>query len=173
MLTLLRDSYALFSNNELISIFWAVLILFNFWYSLLMIEKFNGIFYLIVFLVHFLIFAVYAYQTVFATKTFLDKFGIDDTGAGMTRFFGSLFIGAVVMAIWVGFIRSDGLQGTWAFFNLVFLQNLSAFCVGFYTIKINKLGHTPQTSNEGIIAPGILTLLSAILCFGLADKIYY
>jgi hypothetical protein len=91
----------------------------------------------------------------------------------MTRFFGSLFIGAVVMAIWVGFIRSDGLQGTWAFFNLVFLQNLSAFCVGFYTIKINKLGHTPQTSNEGIIAPGILTLLSAILCFGLADKIYY
>ena len=77
------------------------------------------------------------------------------------------------MAIWVGFIRTDGLQGTWAFFNLVFLQNLSAFCVGIYTIKINKLGHTPQTSNEGIIAPGILTLLSAILCFGLADKIYY
>ena len=57
-----------------------------------MIEKFNGIFYLIVFLVHFLVFAIYAYQTVFATKTFLDKFGIDDTGAGMTRFFGSLFI---------------------------------------------------------------------------------
>ena len=137
-----------------------------------MIEKFNGIFYLIVFLIHFIIFAVYAYQTVFATKKFLDKFGIDDTGAGMTRFFGSLFIGAVAMAIWVGFIRPDGLQGTWAFFNLVFLQNLSAFCVGIYTIKINKLGHTPQTSNEGIIAPGILTLLSAILCYGLADKIY-
>ena len=25
---------------------------------------------------------------------------------------------------------------------------------------------------EGVIAPGILTLLSAILCYGLADKIY-
>ena len=98
-----------------------------------MIEKFNGIFYLVVFLIHFIIFAAYAYQTVFATKKFLDKFGIDDTGAGMTRFFGSLFIGAVAMAIWVGFIRPDGLQGTWAFFNLVFLQNLSAFCVGIYT----------------------------------------
>ena len=97
---------------------------------------------------------------------------MDDSGAIMTRFFGSLFIGAVVMAIWVGFIRPDGLQGTWAFFNLVFLQNFSAFCVGIYTIKINKLGHTPQTSIEGVIAPGILTLLSAILCYGLADKIY-
>ena len=77
-----------------------------------MIEKFNGIFYLIIFLVHFIIFAAYAYQTVFATKKFLDKFGMDDSGAIMTRFFGSLFIGAVAMAIWVGFIRPDGLQGT-------------------------------------------------------------
>ena len=94
-----------------------------------MIEKFNGIFYLIVFLVHFIIFAAYAYQTVFATKKFLDKFGMDDSGAIMTRFFGSLFIGAVVMAIWVGFIRPDWLQGTWAFFNLVFLQNLSGVII--------------------------------------------
>ena len=49
---------------------------------------------------------------------------------------------------------------------------LCAFIVGIYTIKINKLGHTEKTSNEGIIAPGILTVLMAILCYGLADKIY-
>jgi len=52
------------------------------------------------------------------------------------------------------------------------LQNLSAFIVGIYAIKINKLGHTEKTSIEGIIAPGVLTLLSAILCYGLADRIY-
>ena len=49
---------------------------------------------------------------------------------------------------------------------------MCAFLVGIYTIKINKLGHTEKTSNEGIIAPGVLTLLSGILCYGLADKIY-
>ena len=38
--------------------------------------------------------------------------------------------------------------------------------------KINKLGHTEKTSIEGIIAPGVLTLLSAILCYGLAARIY-
>ena len=54
----------------------------------------------------------------------------------------------------------------------VVIIGLAFFIVGIYNIKINKLGHTPQTSNEGIIAPGILTLLSAILCYGLADKIY-
>ena len=137
-----------------------------------MIEKFGSILYLVIFVIHFLIYAIYSYQCVFATKSFLTKFAMDDTGAGMTRFFGSLFMGAFVMAIYVGFVRSGGLEGTWGFFNLIFLQNLSAFLVGIYTIKINKLCHTEKTSNEGIIAPGILTLLSAILCYGLADKIY-
>ena len=56
--------------------------------------------------------------------------------------------------------------------SLIFLQNLSAFIVGFYSTKINKLGHTDKTSDEAIYAPLFLTILSAILCYGLADKIY-
>ena len=137
-----------------------------------MIEKFNGIIYLAIFIVHFIGYAVYAYRCVFATQSFLDQYAMDKTGAIMTRFFGAMFIGAFLMAIYIMFIRENGVDGTWGFFNLVFLQNLSAFIVGIYTIKINKLGHTEKTSIEGIIAPGILTLLSAILCYGLADKIY-
>jgi hypothetical protein len=90
----------------------------------------------------------------------------------MTRFFGAMFIGAFVMALYFMFVRDNGIYGTWGFFNLVFLQNLSAFIIGIYAIKINKLGLTEKTTNEGIIAPGVLTLLSAILCYGLADKIY-
>ena len=137
-----------------------------------MIEKFNGIIYLVIFIIHFIAYAVYAYRCVFATKSFLDQYGVDSTGAIMTRLFGSLFIGAFLMALYIMFVRDSGVNGTWGFFNLIFMQNLSAFIVGVYTIKINKLGHTEKTSIEGIIAPGVLTLLSAILCYGLADKIY-
>ena len=90
----------------------------------------------------------------------------------MTRFFGSLFVGAAVMALYIMFVRPNGVEGTWGFFNLIFLQNLSAFIIGVYSIKISDLGVTEKTSIEGIIAPGILTVLSAILCYGLADKIY-
>ena len=97
---------------------------------------------------------------------------MDATGAIMTRFFGAMFIGSFIMAMYIMFVRPGGVEGTWGFFNLVFLQNLSAFIVGIYTIKINKLGHTEKTSIEGVIAPGVLTVLSAILCYGLADKIY-
>ena len=137
-----------------------------------MIEKFNGIIYLVIFIIHFIAYAVYAYRCIFGTKAFLDQYGMDVTGSIMTRFFGSMFVGAVVMAIYIMFIRENGVVGTWGFFNLVFLQNLSAFIVGVYSIKISDLGVTEKTSVEGIIAPGILTVLSAILCYGLADKIY-
>ena len=142
-----------------------------------MIEHFNGLFYLIVFAIHFLAYAVYGYRCIVSTKSFLDQYGVDPSAATMTRFFGSMFLGSLLMALYIIFIRpmihgDIGLENTWAFFNLIFLQNLSAFIVGFYSIKINKLGTNEKTSIEGVIAPGILTLLSAILCYGLADKIY-
>ena len=141
-----------------------------------MIEHFNGIIYLIVFAIHFLVYAVYGYRCIVSTKSFLDQYGVHYSAATITRFFGAMFLGSVIMAIYIIFIRPTihgdiGLENTWAFFNLIFLQNLSAFLVGFYSIKISKLGNE-KTSVEGIIAPGILTLLSAILCYGLADKIY-
>jgi len=134
-----------------------------------MIEKFNGIIYLIVFIVHFLGYAFYAFQCVFNTKNFLDKYGVDHTGAIMTRFFGAFFIGSTLMAIEILLV---GTEGAWPFFVLIFLQNLSAFFIGIYSIKINKLGVNEKTTIEGIIAPGILTILSTILIYGLSDKIY-
>ena len=142
-----------------------------------MINHFNGIIYLIVFVIHFLVYAVYAYRCIVSTKYFLDKYGLDHSAATMTRLFGSMFLGSIIMAIYIIFIRpmihgDIGLENTWAFFNLIFLQNLSVFIVAFYSIKISKLGINDKTSIDGVIVPGILTLLSAILCYGLADKIY-
>ena len=90
----------------------------------------------------------------------------------MTRFFGSIFVGSVVMAIYVGFIRPNGLENTWAFFNLIFLQNAAAFIFAIWSHQKGNLGVNSKTSVEGIIAPGVLTFLSAVLCYGLADKIY-
>ena len=142
-----------------------------------MIEQFNGIIYLLVFAIHFLIYAVYAYRCIVTTKYFLDKYGLDHSAATMTRLFGSMFLGSIIMAIYIIFIRpmihgDIGLENTWAFFNLIFLQNLSVFIVAFYSIKISKLGNNEKTSIDGVIVPGILTLLSAILCYGLANKMY-
>tara|TARA_Y100000741_G_C17948578_1_gene434826 strand:- start:12 stop:428 length:417 start_codon:yes stop_codon:yes gene_type:complete len=138
-----------------------------------MIDKFGGVLYLIVFIVHFAAYAFYAFRCVFGTKAFIDQYAMGDGSAIMTRFFGSIFIGSVLMALYIMLVRPAGLEGTWAFFNLIFLQNLFAFFVGIYSHKISTLGVNEKTSIEGIIAPGVLTLLSAVLTYGLSDKIYY
>ena len=137
-----------------------------------MIEKFNGIVYLIIFIIHFLVYAVYAFRTIVGTKGFMDQYGIDHSAAVMIRFFGAPFVGSFLMALYIMLVRDGGVSGTWAFFNLIFIQNLMYFIFGIYTIYINKLGHNEKTNSEGIIASGMLTILSAILTYGLADKIY-
>ena len=138
-----------------------------------MIEKFNNIYYLLIYIIHFAGIAIYAYQTVFQTRKFCTKFEIDDSGFPTVRFVGAFMIGWVLMAVYIMLIRRNGVVAAGSFFNLVFLTNLIIFLVNSYSILIDKTGvKTPEKSREGIIAPLIFTALSASLCYGLADKIY-
>ena len=109
-----------------------------------MLEKFNNIFYLIIYLAHFIIVGSYAYQLVFDTKKFLKGRGVDKTATLITRFAGSFMIGIVLMAIYIAFIRSGGLDATWAFFNLVFIINVSILITNFYSLRIDKTGLTKK-----------------------------
>ena len=136
-----------------------------------MVDKFNGVFYLILFVIHFLGFGAYAYQMIIGNQKFREKFQIDKTAATIMRMAGAIFLGSFLMAIYVMFVRPNGVEGTWAFFNLVFVQNLCVFIVNTYSIKIDKTG-VMNDSNEAIIAPLVFTIISAVLCYGLADKIY-
>ncbi|MDC3119772.1 hypothetical protein OA430_02150 [Candidatus Pelagibacter sp.] len=136
-----------------------------------MIEKFNGVFYLIVFLIHFIGIGAYSYQMIIGNQKFREKFEIDKTAATIMRMTGALFLGSFLMAIYIMFVRPNGVEGTWAFFNLVFVQNLCIFIVNTYSIKIDKTGVMNDT-NEGVIAPLVFTILSAVLIYGLSDKIY-
>ena len=137
-----------------------------------MIEKFNGIFYFIVFLAHFIGIAVYCFQTIVGTKKFMDKFDIDHNAAIIVRFVGALMIGWVIMALYIMFVRPNGVEGTWAFFNLIFITHLIVTITNYYSKNISKLGVTDKFTGEGIIVPFILLIMSAILCYGLSDKIY-
>ena len=137
-----------------------------------MITKFNNIFYLIIFLFHFIGIGIYAFQTIVDTKRFMKKFGIDKSGAIMIRSAGAFMSAIFVMAIYIGFVRPGGLNATWTFFNLVFISNLLVLLCNYYSIKINRTGVNKKTGMEPVYAPMAFTIMSAILCYGLADKIY-
>ena len=137
-----------------------------------MIEKFNNIFYLIIYLVHFAGVGIYAFQTIIDTKGFMKKFGIDKSGAVTVRIAGAFMFAGFLMSVYVGFVRPGGLNATWAFFNIVFISNLCIFLCNFYSIKIDKTGVSKKIGMEPIYVPLAFTIMSAILCYGLADKIY-
>ena len=137
-----------------------------------MIAKFNNIFYLIIYVVHFGMLAFYASQLLVGTKKFMDKFGIDHTAAFMIRFLGAFFLAWILMALYIMFVRPNGAEGTWAFFNLIFITHLIVTITNYYSKNISKLGNTDKFTNEGIIVPFVLLIMSAILCYGLSDKIY-
>ncbi len=137
-----------------------------------MIEKFNGIIYLIIYVIHFGILAFYASQLLIGTRKFMDKFGIDHTAAFMIRFLGAFFLAWILMALYIMFIRPNGVDGTWSFFNLIFITHLLVTITNYYSKNISKLGVTDKFTGEGIIVPFVLLVMSGILCYGLSDKIY-
>ena len=137
-----------------------------------MIEKFNGIIYLIISIIHFGMLAFYAGQLLVGTRKFMDKFAVDHTAAFMIRFLGAFFLGWILMALYIMFVRPNGVEGTWSFFNLIFITHLVVTITNYYSKNISKLGVTDKFTNEGIIVPFVLLVMSGILCYGLSDKIY-
>ena len=99
-------------------------------------------------------------------------FEIDHSAAVMVRFVGALMLGWVIMAIYIMFVRPNGVEGTWAFFNLIFIIHACVLGTNFYSLKIDKTGLNEKVTNEGIIAPTVFLIMMAILCYGLSDKIY-
>ena len=138
-----------------------------------MIEKFNNVWYLLIFLVHFIGIGAYAYQTIFQTRKFCTKFEIDDSAFTIVRFVGAMFLGQLIMALYILFLRRNGVVAAGSFFNLVFLTNLCIYLVNSYSILIDKTGiKSPERAREGIIAPLFFSATIEILCYVLADKIY-
>ena len=44
-----------------------------------MIEKFNNIYYLLIYIIHFAGIGIYSFQTIFGTRKFCTKYQLDDT----------------------------------------------------------------------------------------------
>ena len=62
---------------------------------------------------------------IIGNQKFRAKFEIDETAATIMRMAGAIFFGSFLMALYIMFVRPNGVEGTWAFFNLIFVQNIS------------------------------------------------
>ena len=112
-----------------------------------MVQEFNGILYLIIYIILFLGNVYYGYQVVFGTGKFIEKYNIDQSGAFFVRFFGTTIIAFALIQLYLFF---DGIAGHWAFFLYALIQSIVAVVANLITIefsdyKNNKGVHYEQT----------------------------
>ncbi len=137
----------------------------------MMIEEFNGVFYLIIYIVLFIGFVFYAFQTLLGTAKFIDKYSIDQSGAFMVRFVGTFISAFALIQLYLFF---DGIEGHWAFFLFGLLQSVIAFVANLITVEFShyKTNKGEKITKEGYLAPLVFTVLWLILIYGVQDKIY-
>ena len=117
--------------------------------------------------------AYYAYRSLLDTKSFMAQYGIHVTAMLPARLAGSLIASITIVGIYILF-RENGPEGTWAFFAINFIQALLFSIFGYLSVndkEIKELDDVKYTA-EGYVVPLILTILNAILIYGLSDKIY-
>ena len=136
-----------------------------------MIAEFNGVIYLGIYLIILIGTAYYTFSTVFQTDKFLEKYGIDQSGAFMIRFAGTFLIPVVLLMIYMLF---RGISGNWIIFVYGFLQAVTATIVGYWTVEKShyKTIQGEKISSEGYLAPIGFTLAWGIVIYGTSAAIY-
>ena len=141
-----------------------------------MIESFNGIIYLIIFIIITLVNIFYSYKTLFDTKNFLKKFNNPISSLFWARGMGSMITAFTLIGIYILF---RGTEGTWTYFVTLFVAYIVMTVSGFYNVEIDykNIKDTEDmkdiiVTKEGYIPTGILAILTAVLIYGLSDKIY-
>ena len=92
-----------------------------------MVEEFNGVIFLAIYVIILVGIAYYCFQTIFMTRKFIQKYDIDQSGAFMTRFSGTFMLPFVIVMIYMLF---DGIAGHWMIFSNGFLQSITALVIG-------------------------------------------
>ena len=104
---------------------------------------------------------IYAYQCIFQTRKYIEKYGFGEGSAIMTRLVGTFAAGfAVTLAI----ALLTSIKGAWLLFVYGFVQACMGAVVCFQTIH-SYWGSVVgvKTSAEGYIAPAIIAFLNLMV----------
>ena len=114
--------------------------------------------------------AFYAYQCIFQTQKYIEKYGFGEGSAIMTRLVGTFAAGfAVTLAI----ALLTSVEGAWLLFVYGFVQACLGAVVCYQTIH-SHWGSVEgvKTSAEGYIAPTIVAILNLMVLVVAWDDLF-
>ena len=112
----------------------------------------------------------YAYQCIFQTRKYIQKYGFGEGSAIMTRLVGTFAAG---LAITLAIALMTTIQGAWLLFVCGFVQACIGAGVCYQTIH-SHWGSVEgvKTSAEGYIAPAIVAILNFMVLVAGWDELF-
>jgi hypothetical protein len=113
---------------------------------------------------------IYAYQCIFQTRKYIEKYGFGDGSAIMTRLVGTFAAG---FAITLAIALLTSIEGAWLLFVYGFVQACIGAGVCYQTIH-SHWGFVDgvKTSSEGYIAPSVVAFLNLLVLVIGWDDLY-
>ena len=113
---------------------------------------------------------IYAYQCIFQTRKYIEKYGFGEGSAIMTRLVGTFAAG---FAITLVIALMTSINGAWLLFVYGFVQACIGAGVCYQTIH-SQWGSVVgvKTSAEGYIAPAIVAILNLTVLIAAWDDLF-
>ena len=103
----------------------------------------------------------YAYQCIFQTRSYIQKYGFGEGSAIMTRLVGTFAAGFGIILLIALFTT---IKGGWLLFTYGFIQAAIGAVVCYRTINSEwGIIEGLKTSPEGYIAPGVIAVLNLVV----------
>ena len=137
-----------------------------------MIENFDNVLFLILFLLNLLGLAYYAYLCILSPQTLISKFDLGERAVLPIRIIGTFIAPLIIIGIWILF-RENGPEGCWIYFVMGVLISLFQVILDWaQRLKIidGNLDNLNDTSDS--IIGIIFLIIGIVLIYGLSDKIY-
>ena len=137
-----------------------------------MIENFNSIYLLILHILMTALFGVFSFRALFAPDGMAKEFNMDKSSIYIIRVLGAFITPFFLIGIYLIF-RSNGPEGAWAYYNLIFLLGLilSIYDTTFFLKGIDTETGAKNSVTD-LMIDAFTLVASIILIIGLSDKIY-
>ena len=135
-----------------------------------MVENFDNIFYLILFLINLAALAFYGYLTAFNPKQLINDYEFGDDSIGAIRIVGTFVWAVLIIGVIILF---RGPEGAWIFFVFGLTVSVLQLLIDFgHRMKIIDTNYKVINKTQDTIISIVFIVINVILINGLSDKIY-
>ena len=135
-----------------------------------MVENFDNIFYLILFLINLAALGFYGYLTAFNPKQLINDYEFGDDSIGAIRIVGTFVWAVLIIGIIILF---RGPEGAWIFFVFGLTVSVLQLLIDFgHRMKIIDSNYKVVNKTQDTIISIVFIVINVILINGLSDKIY-